>query len=377
MKKIILTALIVVSCAFSSLTALSWSGVVDNNSKFTANNDFTQIALNQSNGIYLSLASKLNESGSLRFVTEGLFKFNPVIPFKGGSTQIKFIADVDLLKLTGDWVIGDGTVSMALGRFQYSDFSGVVFSQVSDGVYLTYNTLKTKTSLYAGYTGLLNRLNVSMAENSADAANFYALCPGYVPVIADFSYKALFESNTIGLQAAAFIPVTDKNVLKFYGTLILNGYIGTIGTYDVRFTFGTEKFTNAMLNGKLDVNFFIGNSAMATIGAEYASGDQGAIKTFRTLTARSFGTAPFASGVIVPKLAVMYASGNFYGSLTERFIIAMPADKASFDGFDTAATVTYKLLSDVAIGCDIGAYISIANKPASNYYATIKASLAF
>ena len=75
MKKIIVSIL-AATCALSSLAAFTWSGLIDNNTKFSANNDFSALGLNQSNGIYLSAASKLNESGTLRFNAEGLYKYN-------------------------------------------------------------------------------------------------------------------------------------------------------------------------------------------------------------------------------------------------------------------------------------------------------------
>ena len=376
MKKIILTFLLAVSCAFSSLTALSWSGVIDNTSKLSFDDSFKPTVFNQTNGIYLSLSSKLNEEGTLRFVTEGLFKVNPIMDLNNNKTTLKFIADVDLLKLSGDWAVGSGNLSLSAGRFQFSDFSGVVFSQVSDGLYLNYKTAKIRTSFYAGYTGLLNALNVSMAGNQLDADdNFYALCPKYVPVLADFSYKGLFGSNTIGLQAACFIPVSDENSMKAYGTFILNGQFGNIGSYDARFTL--EDF---MLNAKLDANFFVSSTAMLTAGVEYDSGNQGNIKAFETITSRTFGSglySPKGNGVIIPKLGVMYSNGKVYASLTERGIIAMSEDETKFDGLDTSATITYKLFSDVLLGCDIGAYNCFDPKENTQYYATIKASLAF
>ena len=85
MKKIILSTFLAVSCLFSSLSALTWSGIIDNNSKLSANNDFSQLGLKQSNGIYLSLASNLNEAGNLRFVAEGLYKYSLDCSFPGSS----------------------------------------------------------------------------------------------------------------------------------------------------------------------------------------------------------------------------------------------------------------------------------------------------
>lgn len=377
MKKL-LTSLITVLFALSSLSAFSWSGLVDNNSKFTAADEFKQLGLNQSNGVYLSVSHNLNETGTIRFTAEGLYKYNLDCNFKSGDAKFKNIVDLDLLKISDDMVIGNGALSLSAGRFRFTDFSGSVFSQTSDGAFVNYSNSKLKASLYAGYTGLLNRLNVSMVENkSSDSDNFYALCPKYVPVLADFSYKKLFDTNTVGFQAAAFIPVSDENTMKAYGTLIANGYLGTKFSYDAKITLGTVKFENLMMDAKADVNYYLGTSAMVTGGVEYVSGEQGGIKPFETISARAFGGAPLYNGVIVPKLGIMYASGKLYAKLTERFLIEIPNDSAKFNGFDTTANVTYRLFSDVVIGGDVGAYICTSSKALSSYYATIKASLVF
>lgn len=378
MKKLVISGILATAFVFSSAFAISWGGMVDNSSKLSANNDFSVMALDQSNGIYLSVNSNITEGGSLRFTGEGLYKYELNCNFDTKDTEFKNIADVDLLKLSGDWTIANGHLGLALGRYKYSDFSGAVFSQTSDGLYLTYDTMKIKASVYGGFTGLLNRLNVSMMENKyEEGEQFYALCPGYIPVLADFSYKALFNSHKVGLQAAAYIPVSDENTLKAYGTFIANGFIGTVASYDARVTLGTEKFEEFMLDAMLDANVYINTNVMVTVGGEYASGAQGSLKPFKTISVRSFGRAPFYNGVIVPKLAAMYASGKIYAGATERVIIGMPEDEAKLEGFDTTVNVIYNLFSDVQLGLDAGAYICKETKDFTNYYATVKALLAF
>ena len=377
MKKVV-TGFIALSCLLASAAALSWGGLVDNNTRFSSNDDFTRLALNQSNGIYFSVNSNLNKNASMRIAAEGLYKYNASFDFKENETKFKNIADVNLLKFTGNWSLGPGALALNLGRFQYQNFSGSVFSQVSDGAYISFDTLDVKASVYAGYTGLLNRLNVSMVDNETkDDDQFYALCPKYIPLAADISYKKLFEYHTVGLQAAAFLPLSDDYKMKAYGTLILNGYIGTLASYDARVTLGTEKFDGLMLDAKLDGTFYASNNLMVTAGGEYVSGAQGDIKPFLTISSRSFGGAPVYNGVIVPKVGVMYVAGKFFASATERIIITMPKDEAKLDGFDTSVNVIYNAFSDLQLGCDIGAYICKETKTNSNYYATVKASLAF
>lgn len=376
MKKIILSVL--AAGIFSSVFALSWSGLIDNNTGFSANDDFSTKGLNQSNGIYLSVNSLLNESGTMKFSGEVLYKYSLSGSLDGGTFTFKNIADCDLLKLSGKWTAGKGVIGLNAGRFSYSDFSGSVFSQASDGLHISYDAKKIGLNLYAGYTGLLNRLNVSMVNNEFNKDDqFYNLCAAYIPLIADISYKGFLKTNTIGLQGEFFVPANDKNTIKAYGTLSLAGSLGAAAGYNAKLVVGTEKFDGIMLDGKLDANFFVIKNSILTAGVEYVSGAQGDIKPFITISSRSFGNAPFYNGVIAPKAAIVYAANKLFASLTETIIIAMPADEAKLNGFNTAASLKYNVFSDLQIGCDIGAYICTEQKKLSNYTATLKASLAF
>ena len=53
-KKTFIALTLLFSFSFPSF-ALSWSGVIDNTTKFTENHDFSEPGLEQSNGVYLSL----------------------------------------------------------------------------------------------------------------------------------------------------------------------------------------------------------------------------------------------------------------------------------------------------------------------------------
>ncbi len=378
MKKLILSTLLAFSFSFSSLFALSWSGLLDDNSTLSSNYDFSVISLNQSNGLYLSLNSDITKDGNLQFAAEALYKYFWNVDLKNGGSKFTNIVDCDLLKLYGSWAVGKGSFSFNAGRFLYSDFSSSVFSQISDGLYLSYDSLKVNASLYAGYTGLLNRLNVSMIDNEFDSDDqFYKFCPGYVPLAVDLSYKALFETNTIGVQAECFIPVSSKNVIKGYGTLSLAGHLGTIGNYSAAVVVGTEKFKDIMLDAKLDTGFFLGQSSMLSLGGEYISGVQGEIKPFITISSRSVGHSGFYNGVIVPKASIMFVANRFYASATEMVIISLPEKEGKLDGFDTGINILYNLFSDLQIGCDVGFYICKDDNTRNNFSATLRASLAF
>ena len=385
MKKNLIASLLVIAGFFAPVFALSWSGLIDNNTKFSENHDFSELKLNQSNGLYLSLTSPINDN--LSFGGEILYKFVLDANFKANANSVKHIVDCDLLQLTGNWLAGNGILGLKVGRFYAHDLTGAAFSQTSDGLSLSYNLSKISLNFYAGYTGLLNRLNVSMADNSAAAAldgrpandvMIYALCPMYIPVIADFSYNTLFQKHTLGFEAEMFIPVNAMLSNKFYGTLSLKGPFSTTVGYDAAFTFGLLKFEKFMFDANANINLYMVKNSMITAGCELISWTNGSLIAFAPVSSRSFTADPSFAGGLLPKLSFMFAKNAFYGSLTGKGVIAMGTSDAKFHGIDISASAIYNLLSDVQLACDLAAFIGLdAFRQSSNYSATIKACLAF
>ena len=95
MKKIFLLVVLAASL-FTSAFAVSWSGLVDNNTKLSANDDFSELKLKQSNGVYLALKTPVSSNGNLNFTVEGLYKYNLDINLKSNTTKFTNIADCDL-----------------------------------------------------------------------------------------------------------------------------------------------------------------------------------------------------------------------------------------------------------------------------------------
>ena len=360
--------------------AVSWSGLIDNTTKFTENHDFSEPGLEQSNGIYLSLRAPISKKGSLVFDVEALYKYNLKCAFKTNTSTFKNIVDSDLFRLSGSWKLGKGMLNMNLGRFFVIDSNGIVFNQISDGLLLVYNAKKVDFKFYAGYTGLLNRLNVSMTENvivTEEKEDLYRLCPQYIPVTANFSYKTLFNKHTIGIQAEAFFPVSDKLTQKTYGTVYLTGPVANLGSYSAIFTVGAVKFEKFMLDGKADFNYFVKNG-MITAGLEYVSFASDSLLAFSPVTSRTVTNDALFAGGIIPKLAYMYAKGKLFASVTGKGIIAMADNNTKFHGFDASGTIVINVLSDLQITGIVDAFIGLDDaKNASNYAATLKAALQF
>ena len=386
MKKLILSGIL--ACLLAPVFAFTWNGVVDNTSKLSSNDDFSALTLEQSNGIHLSVNAPFNSTGTLKFVAEGSFKYKLASNFEAKTSDLKMIANCDLFKFAGKWNVGKGIVALDLGRFMISDISGNVFAQKSDGLSLSYDALKFRVGAYAGYTGLQNRFNVTMTKNLQDDAKIYALAAGYVPVMVNFTYKTLFETHTLGIQGEAFIPVdniiNEDKTKYFYGTLMMNGPLGVIGAYTLKGTVGLSDFKNLMVDGGLDLNFYIANTAIMVIGGEFVSYESGPLHHFESITSRTTTLDPIfeSEGGILPKLSFIIAKNNVLASVTGKGVIRM-GDKTTFDGIDTSANLICNIFSDLQVGCDLGAFVAIDSdvkdeiKKSNVYYATLKASLAF
>ena len=384
MKKLILSGIL--ACLLAPVFAFTWNGVVDNTSKLSSNDDLSALTLEQSNGVHLSINAPFNTTGTLKFVAEGSFKYKLTSNFDAKTSDLKMIANCDLFKFSGKWNIGKGIVALDFGRFMISDISGNVFAQKSDGLSLSYDALKFRVGAYAGYTGLQNRLDLTMLNNPQDDANFYALTAGYVPVMVNLTYKTLFETQTLGIQGEAFIPVANiEDKTKYaYGTLMLNGPIGVIGAYTLKGTVGLSDFKDLMVDGGLDLNFYIANTAIMVIGGEFVSFEKDSLHYFTPITARTITTDPFFAGGVLPKVSFIYAKSNVLTSVTGKGVIQM-GDETKFHGVDVTASLICNVFSDLQVGCDLGAFVAVdkdvkeAIKASKSnvYYATLKASLAF
>ena len=379
MKKILstLAALFVISTCASAFT---WSGLIDNTSRLSSST-LDSFNFYQTNGIYLSLNVPVTKNGGFRFSTEGMYKYTFYSFNNNAISKFTNIADLTLCKVDGNLKIGNNVLSLSAGRFSYSDFTLSIFSQPSDGLYLSYNTTSLKLAFYAGYTGLINSFNVIMLDASTTSnEQFYNLCPGYIPLSADFSYKTLFGSNNLGLQAFYFLDPKQELGDKFYGTLSLSGPISSAISYKIQASLGSEKFENLMLYSTANLYYYLGNFAVITAGGEYASGENGPFTYFKTITSH---TAYYANGgtettaLLMPKLSAMFVFGKLYANISEKIVFTLPSSEITLQGSDTVFSLLFNVMSDLQIGSDIIAYIDF-NTSSSNYYAaSLKASLSF
>lgn len=374
MKKILLTAA-ALFCLAQSVTALNWGGIISNTSK-PSTSDFANIDFYQSNGVTLWAGSTINKN--MRFIMEGLYKYEA--NFYKDSNTFSNVLDLSLLKLSGSWAAGNGILALNAGRFAYSDASGLVYAQESDGLAVSFQNNSLKVGAYAGYTGLLNSLNVSMTEVKPGApSKFYSLCSSYIPLVVDFSLLNL-AGNNITLQGEYFVSAEKLLKSKAYANLSVNGAITPVLGYSLTAVAGSEDFKNFMMYAKGALSCYIGQSLIASAGCEYASGANGSLSPFITLSKRTaYNGKMFSdpSGTIIPQASVVFVHNSLLLSLAEKLVISMPADKTEFRGSDTTLSFVCNVLSDLQVGTTFIAYADFVDAANSNYSVALNVALSF
>ncbi|MBR1639467.1 MAG: hypothetical protein IJ688_08790 [Treponema sp.] len=374
MKKILVISAVLFALG-QSLFAFDWGGIVSNTTK-PSTSDFSSGSFYQSNGISLWVSHSFNKN--LRFTAEGLYRYE--LNSQADSSTFTNIADLSLLKLSGSWTAGKGNLMLNAGRFSFSDISSVVFNQVSDGLSLAFQTNSIKVSAYAGYTGFVNSLNVSMLDKSSvKQTEFYSLSAEYIPLILDFSLLNLGGTN-ISLQGEYFVAAKDYLKGKFYGTLSAAGSFGSIASYSLTGVLGSEDFKKFMLYGKGSLAFYLGQNFIASLACDYASGANGSLLAFRTLTTCTAYNGKFnsaLSSVIIPQCSAMFVNDNMVISLGEKIILSLPSDKVKFQGFDTSLNFIYNVLSDFQLGSSVIAYKDLIEDANSNFAIALNLALAF
>lgn len=359
--------------------AFEWGGVIKNDSQVLLP-EFQNFSLLQSDSLYLWFNAPFGKSG-VYFAGEGMYKFSLTTD---DELAISHLADLDLLKIGGDFNLKKGTFSFSAGRFLIIDSTSAIFSQNSDGVSVKYSADKVKFTVYAGYTGLLNALNVSMLDKNgsifASDGNVYSLAHPYVPVIGTFEFPALGANQSLSIQGNAFLDFGEDKANRYYATLLLSGPISNKFFYSLATSVGSENFINLMNYSVLMMSVYPSNNLAISVGAEYASGKNAFFSPFKGITSRSVVnsvSAPETSSVIVPNLSTALIFDKLICSVSGKALLVIPDTKIDFNGFEVDLSVSYNVFSDLQLGLDVTSYFDIASKNDDNLTATLRAAISF
>lgn len=378
MKKI-LAAVILAAIAFNTMFAVEINGIVSDSSGLMFDeNNFSSPGLNQSETLIGDLKAPITKDGSIYFIGELTLSHSITGSFSELSNS--FTADLALAKLNGTRRINPSTnINFAAGRFTLSDITSAIYSQNADGLFGQFASRKFESSLYLGYTGLLNSNVVSMLESNGKVFtpsksegffDVYNLAAPYAVSVTTISLPYLFANQTISVEVLGAYPLPgiidsmENEDIRLYGTLMMNGPITSNLFYSASATAETAGFDDIAVLAKANLSLFPNlMSSCVSANMTYASGNNGDFSPFTTVSKTSSTlcmqqlsyTGIFKAGLsgsIVP-------TKKLYCSLGGDIIFdCYKADVFKYYGTQTVLAANYQLFSDVSFGLNAATFFA-------------------
>lgn len=293
----------------------------------------------------------------------------------GAGSDNDIAADISVFRLSSYKDFSSGRLSVDAGRFFVSDLSGIILSQINDGLKVSFSSQAFDVSAYGGYSGLLNLKNVSVMDSSGtvyspdDERDFYDFAAPYIVGGLTFSAPYIVFNQTVSAECLAVVgtegpadsPDDDEN--RFYGTLSLNGPLSPIVFYNLSASLYSEDFSEFGVMGKAEVAVYPDfKSSSITVSASYASGNQGSMIPFvgfTQVTACLSADEPVYSGIMKCGLA---------GSMlpVEKLFLSLGGDAVWKNGDDDSMEyygvqfstgLRYQMFSDVSLGLSASHFI--------------------
>ncbi len=390
-----------------SVFAFDFGGLVTNSSSFGkyGGSDFE---LDQKNSASVWFRAPFEKSGENHFAMEFVYNFEAD---KQNDTN-KNILDLNLFEFQFFRQMNLCDAGFKIGRFYFSDLTGKIYSQNSDGLLLNMKNNWVNVSAYAAYTGLLNALNTEIittspddflysvdsksslgVENSlrcfnADYDKIYDFAEKYV--VADFalSFPYLFANQTIAAEVMAALRLENDDYNRIYTTFLLEGPVWNSLFYNVSSTLGVVDY-----DGKVKISNFsefkleyFAKQFSFAVNALYASGEQGNLSAFVGFTknASTYSAQKFLySGIIKTGVDFAYRPFECILFTADSDVIFNASagdnkDDIEFYGFQYSVGAVWQLKSDFQLG--FAAYQFIDKDNSENVKKTcfdLKASLAF
>lgn len=375
MKKLFILLALSVSLVTSSFS-FEWGGLVKNESK-TYSHDFSTFSVDLTDSLFFWVSSPIADN-KMKIVAEGIYKNN--FFYHDSASSVKNIVDIDILKISGKL----GSVNYAAGRFAYYDVTGAVFAQNMDGLQIKVPLSSVNLGFTAGYTGLLNELNVSMQSATGSIIpptdSVYSLAYPYVVLGTDLEVPVIIGNQSLQIEALAFIDIGSQKTNRYFFNATLAGPIASLASYKFATSFGSLDFSTFTNFTSVLVEFYPGDSLILGLNAEYASGKQGVLTPFSGVTVRYIGTEANAfstSTEISTKAQITYLMDNSFVSADANFIFFCP-DEITFAGIDLGLNYVYQIFTDLQLSAKLYAFIDpVESGKNNNFGAAINAALAF
>lgn len=386
MKKLLLSLAVLFGLSTAAVSALD-SSLIFKNKSTAMTSDFQTYGFLQTDELYLNLSKAIGKTG-FDIATEVYFKAmytaKDVTNFLDGSFAYAF--DMDLLRLEGNINIGQGTLNIKAGRFNVSDNTYTIFSQLSDGLSIKYVHPIFSVYAFGGYTGFLNARNVVMINDKAkpyvpEEGSFYPLAYPYIMYDAGFSLNNLFGNQTIKVETLGFFDRTSNEANRYYLNTAFSGPLANDFSYYFSTSFGTVNFDSIMNYTTLKVNYALSDAAVFNVGTDYASGNNGFLSKFAGISSKTINVSaayPETTGFVVPNVGFSYVRNNFLTLIEGKFFMECPENAITPAGVEGDLSMIINALYDLQLGIDIAGYYDITPEHRkTNVMATFKFVLVF
>lgn len=361
MKKIkILAAAFILTAATAS--SIEWGGLFKNKTQFDGK-DFSDLNLDQKDSLSLWQNIPLSKSGNQYIALEESYTFRFD---KDGDPQISNILDLSVCKYAfAAEFFKNSSFIFNLGRFSFSDSTGLIFNQNSDGAYAKLTISKFNISAYAGYTGLINSQTVTIltpeTTKYVKPTNIlYTLSPKYVPVYASLTIPSLFTNQTLSAEAYVFFDLNQDNYNRYYASASIKGFITNSLSYLLTSVVGTENFQNVSNLSIARLSFSPANFMKISAGGIYASGNHGPFKAFRGFTSIASDISqeePEYTGLIKANANISISILNKVLAEGEAAAIFNFADATpSYKGFQYNASAAWNIFNDLQVSASLGQF---------------------
>ncbi len=383
MKKLLLSALILTSAAFSF--AFDFGGSLGNITKFQDTTYADGLSLDQKN--YATLWTKIPfKATSNYFFTQGRYQFE-----YDDSTQDKINAiDFD----SAYFYFSSSNFELKAGRFNHTDISTLVYAQSGDGAELSYSIPSFSAGIYGFYTGLLNSqfITINDSDYTADTDKIYDFCAKYFVSGAKVSLPSFLNEQSLSFEALFATRLEGVKYDRLFVEGCLEGPVSFIDNvfYDVTGVLGVTKYDDgeAKLSNlsKANIYFYPGiKDARICLNAVYTTGtpDNSDAKTqaflaFTSTTAvNSINSDEFTSVFLTGMSASIKPLDSVLVNAGFDAVFSTNNNKIEYSGFQYNAGLDYQIFSDVYTGTAITQYFDKSDSDINKTAFSIKAVIVF
>lgn len=318
----------------------------------------------------LSLWAKqnLDKEGNYNFAIQASYLLNLKKPIKpNGELNLDHIANLDMLKFSFLFPIGNDSLTIDAGRYNISDITAVILNQNIDGVYAAYKKTNFAAYFNLGYTGLLNTyvnpINAAdIASISKKQTKIYNLAPSFVHMSALFHIPFQSLRHAVDIDLNSFIATQTPKATNNYVSISANGPIVNKLFYlaSISSSILTRDKINArigfFLSGGLDY-YFEKYSSKIGLKTQFFSGGKNSFKSF---TLSNVSKVNFIESTDLWKIGLNGSIKPIQDLFlsTEAAIMtyaeAHPKGKSNFAGFEWDVSADYTILQDISINTDLG-----------------------